>query len=196
MILALFDFDGTITTKDSLADFIQFAVGIPTYYLGLVILSPVLIAYFLNIIPNHFAKETLLAHFFKSWDVDRFKKLADEYGREQIDTIVRPNAMKRIRWHQEQGHKVVIVSASIECWLKRWCEKNNIDLIATRLEIRNSRLTGKFSTRNCYGMEKVNRVKEAYKLSLFAHIYAYGDSSGDKEILALANESFYKPFRE
>ena len=80
--------------------------------------------------------------------------------------------MKKIIWHQEQGHKVVVVSASMECWLKKWCEKYSIDLIATRLEIQDGKLTGKFATKNCYGPEKANRIKEVYDLSQFDYIYA------------------------
>lgn len=194
-VIAFFDFDGTITTKDSLADFIQYAVGKSNYYVGLLTLSPLLIAYMLKFIPNHIAKEKLIAHFFKSRDARQFQKLAEQYSLERIDKIIRPKAIEKIRWHQNQGHQVVIVSASIESWLRAWCDKNNIELIATRLEVKGRKLTGKFATKNCYGLEKANRVKEAFELSLYDHIYAYGDSHGDKELLALAVESFYKPFR-
>lgn len=194
--IVLFDFDGTITTQDSLVHFTKYVVGKSTYYLGLFKLSPILTAYTLKLIPNYIAKERLITHFFKGWNADRFKQLANQYSLEQINKITRPKAIEKIRWHQEQGHKIVIVSASIECWLQAWCDKNNIDLISTRLEIKNNKLTGKFSTKNCYGIEKANRVKEVYDLSKYDYIYAYGDSRGDKELLALANESFYKPFRE
>ncbi len=50
------------------------------------------------------------------------------------------------------------------------------------------RLTGRFSSRNCYGQEKVNRLlrvephRETYRL------IAYGDSRGDREMLAFADE--------
>ena len=103
--------------------------------------------------------------------------------------------MQKIKWHQEQGHKVVIVSASMESWLKTWCDKNNIDLISTRLEIKDNNLTGKFATKNCSGLEKANRVNEVYDLNDYNYIYAYGDSRGDQELLALADKSFYKPFQ-
>ena len=194
--LALFDFDGTITTKDSLADFIQFAVRKPTYYKGLFKLSLMLTAYKLKLIPNHIAKEKLIAHFFKGWEENKFKEIATKYSLEQIDHITRPKAMEKILWHQTQGHKVVLVSASMECWLSAWCEKNSLQLISTKLEIKNSKLSGKFASQNCYGIEKVNRLKKELSLEDFEHIYAYGDSSGDKELLSLADESFYKPFRD
>jgi len=195
MKLALFDFDGTITTKDSLVDFIQFAVGKPSYYAGLTKLSPMLTAYTLKLIPNDIAKERLIGHFFGEWESEKFQQLAEQYSFEKIDTIVRPEAMERVRWHQGQGDHVVIVSASMECWLTGWCKKKNIELISTQLETIDGRLTGRFATKNCYGVEKANRVKEIYNLEEYDHIYAYGDSRGDRELLALANESFYKPFR-
>ena len=194
MELALYDFDGTITTKDTLADFIQCAVGKKLYYMGLFIMSPMLAAYTLKIIPNNIAKERFMTHFFKGWDEIHFKQIAEQYSLKQINKITRPKAMDKIRWHQEQGHKVVVVSASPENWIKGWCEKNKVDLIATRLEIENGKLTGKFASKNCYGMEKVKRIKEVYDVSQFDYIYAYGDSRGDKEMLSIANESYYKHF--
>jgi len=195
-ILALFDFDGTITTKDSLAEFIKFAVGNKTYYMGLLRLSMILISYTLKILPNDKAKEKLISHFFSGWDINKFQKIARQYSSKKIGKIVRNKAIQKIKWHQRKGHKVVVVSASIECWLKVWCSNNNIELISTKLEIKDSVLTGKFSSKNCYGIEKVNRIKEKYDLDDYSYIYAYGDSNGDKELLSLANESFYKPFRD
>jgi len=195
MKLALFDFDGTITVKDSLTDFIQFAVGKPNYYIGLLRLSPMLAAYTLKLIPNDIAKEKLIAHFFKDWDEKRFQKIAEQYSLGQLEKIIRPEAIKKIKWHRDQGHQIVVVSASMECWLSAWCGKNGIALISTRLEMIDGKLSGKFDTKNCHGAEKVNRVQEKYHLNNFDYIYAYGDSRGDKELLELADELYYKPFR-
>ena len=138
----------------------------------------------------------LLSYFFKGMDEQEFLKVAEEYSLGHIDTILRPKAMEKISWHKEQGHTVAVVSASIECWLKPWCDRNDLDLVATKIEIKDGLVTGRFLTKNCYGIEKANRVKESYNLSDYDYIYAYGDSRGDKELLELANESFYKPFRD
>jgi len=195
MQIAFLDFDGTITTDDSLTKFIRFVVGDVKFIWGMILLSPMLTAYKLKFIPNYKAKQYMLSYFFKNMSEEKFMHVAREYSLNQINTILRPKALEKIAWHKEQGHKIVIVSASIECWLKPWCDENNLGLIATRLEIKEGILTGKFSTKNCYGIEKANRVQELYNLSDYEHIYAYGDSRGDKELLALANESFYKPFQ-
>ena len=194
--IALFDFDGTITADDSLIKFIRFVVGDMKTLWGMIYLSPMLIAYKLKLIPNYKAKQIMLSYFFKGMSKGKFMQVANEYSLNHIKTILRPKAMEKIAWHKEQGHKIVVVSASIECWLKPWCDENNLALIATKLEIQNGIVTGKFLTENCYGIEKANRVQEQYSLSDYDHIYAYGDSRGDKELLALADESFYKPFRD
>ena len=196
MILSLFDFDGTITTDDSLIKFIRFVVCDIKAAWGMFLLSPMLITYKLKIIPNYKAKQWMLSYFFKGMDGQQFLKDAEEYSLNHIDTMLRPKAMEKIAWHKEQGHKVVVVSTSIKSWLKPWCDKNDLDMIATKIEIKDGIVTGKFLSKNCYGIEKANRVKEAYNLSDYDYIYAYGDTRGDKELLALADESFYKPFRD
>ena len=195
MKLALFDFDGTISHKDSLAEFVKFAVGKPRFYWGLFVLSPIIIAYLLKIISNSAGKEKLMTYFFKDWSDEFFQKKADQYSLQKIDLILRPQAMEKITWHQSQGHQVVIVSAAFEHWLKKWCELNKLELLATRLESINGKLTGRFSGKNCYGLEKVRRVKQRYPLAQYQFIYAYGDTAGDRPMLSLANESYYRPFR-
>ena len=194
--LALFDFDGTITKDDSLLKFIRFVVGDGRFVFGLVVLSPILVAYKLKLIPNYKAKQKMLSWFFKGMSKEAFLKVANEYSLVHIDKILRPKAIEKINWHKNQGHKVVVVSASIECWIRPWCEKNSLELIATKLEIKDDIVTGKLLSKNCYGVEKVNRIKEIYNLKDFEYIYSYGDSSGDKQMLELAHEKFYKPFRD
>jgi len=195
MKVAFFDFDGTITTHDSLIKFIRFAVGEMKFTLGMIWLIPMFALYKLRVIPNYKAKQYLLSYFFKGMDENKFIQITEKYSLNKIKTILRTRAMKKIEWHKAQGHKVVIVSASIEHWLKPWCDEHNLDLIATEMEIKNGIVTGKFVTKNCYGTEKERRIREKYNLNKFDYIYSYGDSKGDKELLALANEGYYKPFR-
>jgi len=194
MNLALFDFDGTITNKDSMFDFIHFAVGGVNFYCGLALLSPMLLAFKLKLLSNQSAKQTLLSYYFKDWNESLFKQVATNYSLTRIDLIIRPEALTKIKWHQQNGDAIVIVSASIECWLKAWCVKHHLGLIATRLEIKDQKLTGAFSTKNCFAAEKVNRINQQFDLDRYDTIYAYGDSSGDLEMLDLADEKFYRAF--
>lgn len=194
MKIAFFDFDGTITNKDSLEDFIQFAVGKTRYFLGLLILSPVLVGYLTKLIRNDIAKQKLMAHFFKGWDVNEFNRLAEEYSESCIDKIVRSKARERLDWHKSEGHKIVIVTASMDSWLKKWCDKEGFELVSTRMEVAGNKLTGNFENKNCHGAEKVNKISRRYDLKIFEYVYAYGDTSGDKPMMSLANESFYREF--
>ena len=194
MNIAFFDFDGTITTHDSLIGFIRFVFGDIKFLAGLAILSPMLMLYKLKLIPNYQAKQMMLSYFFKGMHQKQFENTAYNYSINEIPKIVRSQAMEKIKWHQDQGDHIVVVSASIECWLKAWCAENSFDLIATILKFENEIITGKLLTKNCYGIEKVNRIKDKYDLQQYDSIFAYGDSQGDTEMLQLATISYYKYF--
>jgi len=81
------------------------------------------------------------------------------------------------------------VSASMQSWIQPWCDKNNIELLSTQLEFKDGKVTGRFLTKNCHGKEKENRIKELLHVEDYETIYAYGDSSGDTEMLALADKA-------
>ena len=193
--IAFFDFDGTISHKDSMIEFMKKYIGVYSFYKALIVLSPVLLAYKLRMISNHKAKEKLINYLFKGWSFLNFKRIAENYSNNEIYNIVRPSAIERIKLHQKKGHKVVIVSASVENWLEGWCENNNIELIATKLQVLDGKITGKYLTKNCYGQEKVNRIKKLFNIDNYSEIHVYGDSRGDKEMLNIATKKYYKPFR-
>jgi phosphatidylglycerophosphatase C len=194
--LVLFDFDGTITTRDTLWEFLLFYRGKVRVALGLVILSPVLIAYALKIIPNWRAKEMVLRHFLGNTDEKSFNTVCQEFARRIIPKLVRPKAMQIIDQYIREGASVIVVSASPENWVGPWCEKHGLTYLATQLEVSENKLTGNICGKNCYGPEKVNRIKAKYSLVDYHEIIAYGDSSGDREMLAIAHQNFYKPFRD
>lgn len=193
--IAFFDFDGTVTTKDSLLEFIKYSKGSSRFYIGFLLNSPWLFAYKLKLISNHAAKEKVLRFFFRNMPITAFQEQCDGFSAGVIPQLVRPKALKEIQKLQESGAVVVVVSASPENWLQKWAGSLGIQLLATRLETRDGKLTGKIQGRNCHGREKVRRIQEGYTLPDYEEIYAYGDTSGDKPMLALAAVSFFKPFR-
>lgn len=190
--LALFDFDHTVSTSDSFREFLAFAVGPVKLLLGAAVLSPLLLAARASAVPSGEAKEKVVKFFFKEWPYRNFAETARAFGRERLPQRIRPLALARIRWHAAQGHRVVIVTASVEEWLRDWCAGHGLDLIGTRLEVKNGYLTGRFSGENCNGAEKARRIEARYDLGRYRHIYAYGDSPGDREMLALADERYYR----
>lgn len=193
-VIAAFDFDGTITTKDTLFDFIRFYFGFPRLILGLVLLSPVLIFFKLGLIANNKAKQILFSYFFKGINIKDFDAVCQKYS-DRVGAILKSEAINKIREHQAKGHSVIIVSASISNWIIPWAEKEGIvEVIGTKIEIRNNIITGKFLGENCYGQEKVNRLLKAYPNKSDYQLYAYGDSNGDKPLLNLADCPFYRKF--
>ena len=193
--LALFDFDGTLTTGDTLGDLIRFTHGTLRASYGALVLAPTLLGYALGQINNQQAKQRVLAHFFQGWSMDKMQQAGTDYCKQRLPQILRPAGIAQLRWHQQQGHVVAIVSASAEPWIKPWAESMRLHLIASRLEVQNGLITGNLSGANCYGMEKVKRIHADFNLEAYRDIYAYGDTPGDKPMLALANHPSYRPFR-
>jgi phosphatidylglycerophosphatase C len=197
--IAFFDFDGTITTKDTLLEFIKFSKGKGGFYGGFLLNSPWLIAYRVKIISNQAAKERMLTWFFRNMPLPVFEDLCARFGREILPSLIRPKAKEEILHLQAEDFSVVVVSASPENWLRGWTKDLGAALLATRLETttkgQETSLTGKILGLNCHGEEKVRRIQEKYTLSDFENIYTYGDTKGDLPMLRLGNRSFYRPFR-
>ena len=194
MNIAFFDFDGTITNKDTFMLFTLRISGITKFILGMIILSPILIMYRLRILSNQYMKTSIIKYYYKGLRVDQIKSIAKEFNSSVIKKIIRKKALDKIKWHKKNNDKVVIVSASSDIWLDEWCKENQLDLIATQLEVFEEKLTGNLIGMNCFGPEKVSRIKKQYDLKIYSKIFAYGDSRGDKELLEFADISYFKPF--
>ena len=194
--IAFFDFDGTITTKDTLLEFIKFTKGTASFLTGFLLKSPYLVAYKVNLIKNQTAKEKVMEYFFKGTSLTEFQKQCDAFASEVVPKLVRPKAAAELKQLQQSGVTVVIVSASFGNWIQKWTEANGLLLIATKPEVRNGKLTGRIEGKNCHGNEKVRRIGEVFTLQQYDTIHAYGDTSGDKPMLALATHAHYKPFRD
>lgn len=194
--LVLFDFDGTITTKDTLKEFVRFYRGNRKYLESMVTLFPILGLYALRMLPNWKAKQYFLSCHFRGENIDVFNSRCLEFSAEILPSLIRPKALAAIRSYREQDVTMAVVSASAENWVKPFCDKNGLLCLATKLEVQNKIITGKLLGRNCYGDEKVCRIKEQFDLASFDEIIAYGDSSGDREMLAIAHQAHYKPWRD
>lgn len=193
--IAFFDFDGTITTKDTLIEIARFYKGASGLYTGLVALSPWLVGMKLKLISNRVVKEKFLSHFFKNVPVEKFQEICNRFVEEKVPELIRPGAAKKLKAFKDNHVPVVIVSASPGNWIESWCKANGFDCIATALETKNGKITGKIKGENCYGMEKARRIKTQFNLQEYDEIFCFGDTKGDKPMLALATSSYYKPFR-
>lgn len=189
--IIVFDFDGTLTTKDSLKEFILFAKGKSKFIFGLIYCAPILIAYICRLYPNWKAKQYLFSYFFKGMIYDEFIKLGRNFST-QINSFTRNDIVKKLIEYNN-NHQVYIISASIEDWIIPWSSKwKGIKVIGTRVEVnREGKLTGRFLTKNCYGIEKVNRLIEVESNRDEYYLIAYGDSNGDKEMELFADEFYW-----
>jgi len=193
--LVLFDFDGTITTKDTLVEFLIYYKGALRFWWGMLLLSPVLILFLLRLIPNWKGKEMVLKHFLGDEDLAVFNRHCENFSERILPRLIRPGALRAIHAYMEEGAMVAVVSASAENWVSPWCVKQGLICIATQLEVTDGKITGNLCGPNCYGPEKVKRIEKQFLLSEYDEIIAYGDSSGDKEMFSVASKQHFKPFR-
>jgi HAD superfamily hydrolase (TIGR01490 family) len=197
MNLALFDFDGTISSQDSFLLFLKHT-GRLRFYLAACYLSPLILLYLVKRYPNQKLKEKFLVALYKGKRFRSLRDLANGFCREMVPGIVRPQAAERIAWHQERGDGVCVVTATPRFILEPWCLAHGLHIIGTELDTDGEgRVTGKLQGKNCRGEEKVRRIGSEYRLGDYRELYAYGDTSGDIPMLDLARPEnrFFKPFR-
>jgi len=191
MELALFDFDGTITFGDTFKPFLYFAGRAPRIIAGTLLLSPMIAGYELGLVPASQMRVAAARVAFAGRSERDILDLGRRYAT-SLNRRVRPEALARIRWHQERGHEIVVVSASLDVYLRAWCEQLNLPLICTQLEASAGILTGRYENGDCTGREKAKRVQSKYDLTSYSTIYAYGDTAEDTELLGLANKRFFR----
>ena len=186
--IAAFDFDGTLTTKDTFLEFIRFAKGNAKAYFGFLLYAPMIALIYMRIMDNSRCKEILLSYFFKGMPYETFKELGSKFA-SRYAKIQNPATNVILRQHLDRGDKVYIVSASIDDWVRPIGMSLGVsDVLCTKMAVDAAgRLTGRFSTPNCYGKEKVRRLSAAEPDRVSYTLYAYGDSKGDDALLAFAD---------
>jgi len=192
--LIVFDFDGTLTQKDSLFEFIAFYKSRMQLYLGFLFHLRSLVQFYLGRISNTQLKERILTHFFQGESLQAFNEKGERFAREVLPGILRKQAVTTIESYRDSvdTNRLVIVTASMAHWIEPWARQYGIGVIATKPQVQDGHLTGKIEGKNCYGPEKVARLQSHVSLKDFDTIIAYGDSRGDMELLDLADEKHYR----
>jgi phosphatidylglycerophosphatase C len=198
-----FDFDGTLTRRDTLLPFLHRLLGLPALLWVLLICSPWLIGYVLRLVSNHRAKAVLLQASLAGRNIERVERCAQAFVREDMPLQWRPWAMKRLLQHQRAGHRCVLVSASTSPYMHLVGANLGVDaVLCTEMEVRDGRYTGKMATANCHGEEKVRRLlvwlaeqDDASAPAPPPALHAYGDTKGDLPLLRLASTAWYRERR-
>ena len=189
--VAAFDVDNTLTVRDCVVPFMKSVGGISR-------LSKVL----LTDIGETFQsvrrrdRDSLKMKFvdgvFAGKDAREVESLGIQFASKVADKWLRSDIATRMRWHQEQGHVVILESASLGAYLHPLGDLLEVDaVLCTELEEKDGLLTGKLVGQNCRGREKASRVQKWCQDSGIATedlVYAYGDSSGDTQLLELFSE--------
>ncbi len=187
--LALFDFDGTLCTRDSFTGFIFFALSKRHILRQGIKILPWIQAYYLKLYPAHAMRPKLFAAMFKQADVPALQNLAQEYAELLVDDL-NPLLLQQLQQHQALGDRVVLVSASIDLYLQPLCAVLGIELICTQTEIKDQQFTGYYASPDCSREQKKQRILNQFNLKEFQHIYAYGNSEEDLDMLSLADHRF------
>lgn len=201
--VAAFDFDGTLTRGDSLVPFLARGLGWPRLALALAQSSPWLLAYALRVAPNHVAKARLLDVTLRDRSLAELGEWTRQWLTLDLPDQWTPWALAQLQAHQQAGRRCVMVSASPDIYLTRVAEQLGFDaVICTEMEVRgrgaDAHLTGRMRTPNCHGEQKVVRLQAwlNQQLGTSSVAYrvhsAYGDTSGDWPMLALAEQPWYR----
>ncbi|WP_372826146.1 HAD family hydrolase [Polaromonas sp.] len=195
--VAAFDFDGTLTRRDTLLPYLWRGLGWPRFLLALGQSGPWLAAFALRLMSNHRAKARLLQASLGGRTEAEIAQWTADFAARYLPGRWQPEMLARLRHHQQLGHCCVIVSASPGIYLHDAGRALGMDaVICTELEARDGALTGRMATPNCHGEEKVRRLQAwlAARGQSRAHItlHAYGDSSGDVPLLNLADYAHYQ----
>lgn len=184
--VAVFDFDGTLTRRDTMIPFLVSAAGgraVATALTGVIITASRR-----GRRPQRDELKAAALALLAGRTVEEIAKQVELYAARVEASGMRADTVSRLRWHAAQGHRVVVVSASLELYVgpvaARLAPSSPIEVLGTRLEAIDGRYTGRIAGRNCRGAEKVGRLRE---LGVDVGVqWAYGDSRGDAEMLAYA----------
>jgi HAD superfamily hydrolase (TIGR01490 family) len=191
MHLALFDFDHTITTVDTYGGFLRRIATPRQLSRAKWKVGPWLAGYRVGIVPAAGIRARVTRLAFTGRPAEEIETEGARYAAQALPQVLRAEMMHRIDAHQARGDTVVVVSGSLDAYLRPWCERHGLELICNRLESRDGKLTGRYHQGDC-GSDKVARIRARYDVDAWPRIHAYGDSREDCGMLALAHHRWYR----
>ena len=191
--LYFFDFDGTLTYKDTMFLYLKF-YNSAKFNFQFLKHVPLFILLKLKLANAEKVKKSFISSILKGQSKTKIEEKSQQFFEKYYPEIIRENAIEFIQNIDREHTESYLVTASLDIWVKPFAEKFKMNLLATRAEFKNEIFTGNFVGNNCNGGEKVHRIKEALQGKKFDKTIAFGDTSGDKEMLEWANESHFEFF--
>lgn len=187
MDLALFDFDGTLTTRETFVDVLQACTPRWRLAIGRTLLAPCVLAYRAGWLSAAGMRAAASAVAFAGRDADAVRARMREAAATVLPALQRPSMLARLHAHRGRGDRVIVVSGNYEWWLAPWCEAQGVECLASRLDVQAGRLTGRYLGAQCVGDAKAARVRAHLDPAAFERVHAYGDTAEDHALLALAH---------
>lgn len=193
--IVAFDFDGTLTVRDSFTQFLRWRAGAGGWFLGLTRMAGDLAAYAGDRDRGRL-KAASVREFLKGTPRAQLEADAEAFAGQVWPGFIRHDALACWKDWGAKGAYRVIVTASPETTVAPFARRLEADaLLGTPLVFdADDRVTGAFAGPNCRGEEKVRRLRAAFgeDMKLAA---AYGDTTGDTEMLAMAAEAGFRRFK-
>ncbi len=193
-VVAAFDFDGTLSTRDNVVPFLRRVAGSAATAQAFAATAADLARRGRSRWARDEAKAEIARRLLSGRDASAVEASARGFAAEVVGSHLRTGAIERADWHRAQGHALVIVSASFAAYLRPIADRLRFDaVLATELEVGDDgRLTGRLDGPNVRGAEKVRRL-DAFLATEHdgraTFVWAYGDSSGDRELWARADRA-------
>lgn len=190
-VVAAFDVDGTLTTRDCVVPYLVLVRGRSGLVADLGRASPGLVGPLLRR-DRSSLRAVVTQRSLGGRPIDELTRIGEGFAERVASERLRPDTVARVRWHLDQGHEVVLVSASYELYLHRLAELLGVRAaLGTRIAALDGVATGALDGPNCRGPEKVVRLHrwlaDHHGDRSQVELWAYGDSAGDAELLADAD---------
>lgn len=191
--IAVFDFDGTLTSTDSFLAFIRFIHGWKGLLWGVFLHLPAVLSYLIGRLRNDDFKRLLFLYFFGNIPATVLEEKGRQFSLRWIPKALLQGAKDRLDWHQSQEHEIIILSASSDLWLEAWCQEKGYELIATKFAKDGHFYKGEYDGKNCYGEEKERRILSHLSAYPVAIRYGYGDRKSDQAYLRHCGHANHLP---
>jgi phosphatidylglycerophosphatase C len=180
--VAAFDFDGTLSSRDNFVPFLRRVAG-TSAVTGSMARNCIRVARQRRSRRSRDRLKALVLHdVFAGYDAEALDEIGRGFAFEIIQRHLCVDMVKRADWHRTQGHSLVIVSASLGVYLRPVATQLRFDaVLCTELEVDDGTLTGRMDGPNVRGLEKARRL-DAWIGDVPTFVWAYGDSSGDRDL--------------
>jgi phosphatidylglycerophosphatase C len=204
-VLAVFDFDGTLTTRDSSLPFLAFAAGRARLAASLVLRGPLLLADLTLAVGRSRASADgwsllrerwelavhgrLLGALFRGRTEADLRELGRRFAAEALDAMVAPAALAQVAWHRSRGHRCVLVTGSLDTYMEPWGLRAGFErVLASRVAHDLERVVvGGFEGEPCWGDAKLARLREAVGPLEDYTVVVYGNEPADRQLLDAAD---------